>query len=61
MTKLLLKKLDRLVINGVEIRENVSAFQPPNKNGMWVFILNDGRKILATGNVLFIGSYMYNS
>ena len=61
MTKLLLKKLDRLVINGVEIRENISALYPPNKNGMWVFILDDGRKILATGNVLFIGSYVYNS
>ena len=61
MSKVLPKKVDRLLINGVEIRENISAFYPPNKNGMWVFILDDGRKILATGNVLFIGSYVYNS
>jgi len=49
--------LDKLVINGLRIVEKVVSFSLPDENGLWEFLLEDGKRILATGNVVLIGVY----
>ena len=49
--------LDKLVINGIKIAEEVVSFSLPDENGLWEFLLEDGRRILATGNVFLVGAY----
>ena len=49
--------LDRLIINGVKIAEKVVSFSLPDENGLWEFLLEDGRRILATGDIFLVGAY----
>ena len=55
MTAQKISQWERLVINGVDIYEPIIAVRFPDKNGVWEFSMEGDRKIIAAGNVMFIG------